>query len=116
MGDHNLHALNAQCQQGQETFLFIASREGKSYRLFKGTVEAVSGVKPKNTRHLVPEYYTKQICNSATFWAKLNHLEETDPTFLDRMHVASSGQTVSEMFDRTRTAMILVRMGTGIAW
>jgi hypothetical protein len=116
MGAENIAALNAQCSNGKQTFLFLAAKQSNGYLLFRGDIMAVSTAVPENEKHLVPDYYTDDIWKNATFWAKVSHFELRDTIELAQMHVAGSGQTVSEMFSRTRTAMILVRMGKGIAW
>lgn len=116
MGASNMDAMNEQCLRGEPTFLFLAAKEKGNYCLYRSSLIMVATAIPKDEGRLVPDYYTKEMRRSATFWAKVADLKSCDSNELAKMHVANSGQTVSEMFSRTRTAMILVRMGKGIEW
>ncbi len=113
-GAENIVSLNEQCSNGKQTDLFLAAKQDSGYLLFRGVIMVVATDVPENEKHLVPDYYTDDIRQNATFLAKVSHFELRDTFALAQMHVACSWQTVSEMFSRTRTAMILVRMGNGI--
>ncbi len=116
MGQAKIHELNAQLASDVETRMYITQKFGESRLLYACKIASLSRLGPALNSRNVPPYYTADMIKRITLWAKLTSIEQTPADELTRMHVASSGQTVAEMLQRTRTSCVVVRMGGGIAW
>jgi hypothetical protein len=119
MGEATIQALNMQIGRGDDTRLYLTQKYNGSRVLYVCKLEKLSGTAPSLSPPNVsclPDFYTTNIISQITLWLKISSIEQATPDQLALMHVASSGQTVSEMLERTRTACIVVRLGKGISW
>lgn len=116
MGDKSMRTIQSQLAAGIETNLYLVNKRGANARsiIHQALVTELSSVLPEPDRHLVPAYYSKTIIDQSSLWIKAAFIEECTPDILDRLHIAISGQTMSEAISRVRSSLVLVRKGKGI--
>jgi hypothetical protein len=102
--------INAQCEAGVPTFLYLVQRVGGNYELHKGVVEAMSRDYPKLESSLVPEYYAQQeFLRGIRLWTKLRKLSRAPGEELPKLVLLNTGMPARLSLLHSMAGLFIVR-------
>ena len=93
--------------------LILASSDKKSRRFYEASVAEVVWVAPGEREHrCIPAYMLGRI-DGASAWFKITRLREMGTPDVSALVVASSGQRIREALERSTSATMYVKPGSG---
>lgn len=96
VGERKVKRLMSQIQEGEPTYLYLASRRPGKLLLHRGLLEIVQRERPKHMADAIPGYYTDAgLLDAIASWCLVRSLENVGGKELRRLRVATSAQPLS---------------------
>jgi hypothetical protein len=102
--------INAQCEAGIPTFLYLVQRVRGNYELHKGVVEAMSRDYPKHESSFVPEYYAQEeFLRKIRLWTRLRKLSRAPEDELRKLVLLNTGMPARLSLLHSMAGLFIVR-------
>jgi hypothetical protein len=112
----NVDVFNSQVDVGKATYLYLTTRSGGKYRMYRGRIIIVQNCKPKNNLSSVPAYYknTPNLNSNIGCWILIENLTTVSQREMSKLHVASSRNPIALTLQKSMSSFFVVVSGKSV--